>query len=713
MPSPKSIKKRLRGFVEQAAEDLSSPFRLAGALAGFNVDDAMDAGGDVLRLLSRPAGATVGALAGENPAESARGAIRGFADPESGLRRGRDVGFVRHLPDEDVVGALSPRDIGGGVASAVLDPLNLVGVGGISLARKGGTAAKTAARASRAIPVEEVPHFVEPTLTAIDTLAQRQDPLTHLMARIKDAKPLQQQNKELLSKFRSQQAEAFTGALKSGEGGETGMKSAIGAMRGSAERVTFEPIRDYIGQVGVDDLANRIAASGIQPFEKVNAFEALTNILDGEVPTPSSLAKLDSVFPGVTDALKKANIFPKDPWFQKAVDIANLPRAVMASGDLSATLRQSAMAAPSHPRAWLRAMADQVAAYRSQAGAEGAMERINSHPLRSFLDDMKVDILPIDGNAPFTAREEAFMSKIANNLPLVERSQRAYTTALNSMRAGMAYDILNGMSPEKLAAMTPDSLEKIGRMVNAFTGRGTIPRSAQQYQSLLNAAFFSPRNNIGRVQAHLSLLSNEPIVRKEAAKSLVAFYATGSGILASARIAGLRVGMTPGSSDFGKIELPGGTRLDIWGGNAQLFRLIYNFLTGETVNVEGDVTERNQGATIMRFLRTKLAPGPGLVVNQLVGRDVIGRETRTPTAYARQALESLTPLFLQDLAEAAVAAGPAEGAAAGTASFFGVGAQSQEPTTTGGLAPGRLPRAPVLPRQQLPKLKLATPPRAR
>ena len=523
----------------------------------------------------------------------------------------------------------------------------------------------------------------------VDPTAPYYDPKSVLIQRIADAKPLQTQNEELLSQFRSRQAGAFAGASESGPGGEAGFNRALGAMRGAAERVSFQPLRDSLQPGQSDELFNAVTSSSLRPFEQATAGEALRGILDGHVPTPSAIVQLERVFPGVTDALRKANVLPKESAWEKArriaSDIANAPRALMTSGELSATLRQMAMAAPSHPRAWYRAVSDQWGAYRSLERAQAAMQRIDEHPLRAFLDDMGVDILPIDYDAPFDLREEAFMSRIVGEVPLVERSQRAYTVGMNSMRAGMAYDILSHLSPERLAAMTPQRLEALGDMVNAFNGRGKIPASLEKIQPELNALFFSPKLQFGRVQANLAVFSRDSLVRKEAAKSLVAFYGTGMGILAAANAAGFEVGTTPGTADFGKIVLPGGTRLDIWGGNAQLFRFIANLATGETISSTGVHRDQNQAATVMRFLRTKLAPTPALVGNLMVGKDLIGRETRTPEGLARQAIQMVTPLFIQDIVESVRGAGLAEGAVTGTAAFFGIGTQYQEaPESTDG-----------------------------
>lgn len=110
-------------------------------------------------MLSAPSGAVGGFLSGSNPADSFRGAIEGFKNPD--FSDFRDIGFVRGMSDKDVIGSLSPRDIAGGVSGLVLDPLNAIGVGklddAVQLGARGaGKAAGAARRAAGSEGVQRV-----------------------------------------------------------------------------------------------------------------------------------------------------------------------------------------------------------------------------------------------------------------------------------------------------------------------------------------------------------------------------------------------------------------------------------------------------------------------------------------------------------------------------------------------------------------------------
>ena len=61
------------------------------------------------------------------------------------------------------------------------------------------------------------------------------------------------------------------------------------------------------------------------------------------------------------------------------------------------------------------------------------------------------------------------------------------------------------------------------------------------------------------------------MVRKEAARDLVAFLGIGASVLGLAKMAGAEIETEPTSSDFGKIKI-GNTRYDIWAGFQQFAR---------------------------------------------------------------------------------------------------------------------------------------------
>ncbi len=75
-----------------------------------------------------------------------------------------------------------------------------------------------------------------------------------------------------------------------------------------------------------------------------------------------------------------------------------------------------------------------------------------------------------------------------------------------------------------------------------------------------------------------------------------------------------------------------------------------------------------------RFLRSKLAPVPGSVVNVLAGKDVVGK----PVTLTSEAKRSLTPLAMSDILKTMEEQGVPRGTALSILSMFGMGLQTYE-----------------------------------
>lgn len=350
---------------------------------------------------------------------------------------------------------------------------------------------------------------------------------------------------------------------------------------------------------------------------------------------------------------KQSGLKINDNVWDNIVDALGSARVLMASGDLSFILRQASMAAPRNPELWAKSVREGVKAYASEEAAILSQAKYLADPMRHLAERGKLAIsrLGKGETEEIFERRNTYASKILEKIPLLERSERAYITSSNELRMGMFKNILNNYyTPEKLSTISDKELQQIAGFVNAITGRGNIPERLEQFAPAMNALFFSPRNLFGRVEANLSVFSSNPVVRKEAAKSLISYYGTGVGILGAAKIAGLNVGTDPNSSDFGKIKLPSGARIDIWGGNQQIYRLISNMASGEITSTEGIARSQDRATTLWNFLHSKMAPVPSAALDLLSGKDYLGRpETMTPSLAADKAIGFVMPLFAKDL----------------------------------------------------------------
>ena len=533
------------------------------------------------------------------------------------------------------------------------------------------------------------------------TSRQAVDLLLKAMRSARALHPLQVQN---VDDLHYQQAGAIANAYKTFTGEEAAVQ-AMGSIKGTlAGPVQYPGLKGVLTQPQVDALYQGVTShADLRPFDKLHAHIALYNITEGILPTPSTLWQLARVYPDV--AKQVIDMTPKPPWWTRAynltTDLLGTSRTLQTFGEFSASTRQASMSAARHPRIWAQAMRNQIDATFSEDAAKRIMAEIAADPLSKYLDYAKVDILPIDSSGvPLTLREEAFFSDLAQKVPGVKESGRGHTTTMNSQRAGLFYDILQRrFTPEQLALVdnakalrepsantslsvlaelkkAEDNLKAAGAFVNAITGRGTL-KGLEANARLLNALFYSPRNTIGRFQVHLMPLSfwTNPMIAREATENLAAYYATGIGFLEMARRAGrLNVGTDPDESDFGKIVLPNGTRIDIWGGNAQMMRFIAR-LGGEETTASGFTKPITKLDAITDYLTSKLAPVPGYAASILREKDFAGRPM-TARKMAEDAVKLAAPLWLQSMIEATSNAGLSGLAVAAPLGGVGIGIQS-------------------------------------
>jgi hypothetical protein len=285
-----------------------------------------------------------------------------------------------------------------------------------------------------------------------------------------------------------------------------------------------------------------------------------------------------------------------------------------------------------------------------------------------------------------TPQEEMLRSRIANKIPGVAASNRAFTTYMNLQRV-QAFDALYDGYPGQ---MTPKVAKEIAAKVNTATGRGSI----KGWESVIKNAsevLFAPKLYISRFKllAGEPMWSGDPYVRKAFAKDYARFIAAIGAIYAlNALINDEPVETDPRSSDFGKIRIrsttdvgdagPVSTRIDITGGLNQYTVLLSQMTTGDRKALAtGEIQEANRGDTLAKFLRSKLSPVIGSSVDVLQGKNVIGEEV-TPLDAARRLV---TPLQFQDIYEAMQEHGIAKGAALSMLGFFGAGVQTFEPRT--------------------------------
>lgn len=364
-------------------------------------------------------------------------------------------------------------------------------------------------------------------------------------------------------------------------------------------------------------------------------------------------------------------------------EIANFNRATLASLDFSGWLRQNVIPVFSHPLKSIRQFKGSASATLSDFRAEKIATEINNRPQSYLYHKSALEIRELDGIV--TKLEESFMSKLAEKIPIVgiivRASNRNMLTLGNLIRTALFDDFLL-----KNPNATHAELTNYANGLNKMTGIGDLGQFAAAANAL-SLGFFAPKLAVSRVQAPLLPFKRglSPRVRRQFARDLGGFVATGSAILGLASIWAednddIEVGADPRESDWGKIRV-GNTRIDIWGGFQQPARLIWRTGLGITdrIGISGQhltKTERefDYVEELTRFAQYKQAPFIGLTRSLLEGKTAVGEPVTVTEAFAK----SLVPLILQDVRDAYKEAGFARAAGAGALAFFGVGVNTFE-----------------------------------
>lgn len=359
------------------------------------------------------------------------------------------------------------------------------------------------------------------------------------------------------------------------------------------------------------------------------------------------------------------NRTPHEKLKDTAIDIANIPRTVMASIDLSAPLRQGVIFSAAHPKLTFgeggsfREMFKYFQSDKAIRGLQRTIEDSPNAPLyiksKLYLANEKTNIGRLSG------REEAFLSTLPERVPIlgkgIKASNRAYAGFLDKMRM----DVFDFYSEQfKKSGVTfesnPKAYKDLAKFINSATGRGTLG-GFERSATALSGFLFSPRLIASRLQLlnPVYYYKLDPMVRKIAMKDMVKFLGAGMTTLSLAKLAGAEVETDPRSADFGKIKV-GDTRLDVWGGFQQYAVFGSRFATGQQKIGGGRIRDLDGKAfpfttradLVTKFVRNKYSPALGFVWDWASGKDVTGQKFDL----TNKALDLITPLAMRDLYEA-------------------------------------------------------------
>src|SRR5690606_7104297 len=385
---------------------------------------------------------------------------------------------------------------------------------------------------------------------------------------IKEAGKVRKDTEKLYTQERRQRAGKLASAIERGkEGGEATVNEALGTLKGELPKADFDNVRGKFKQEEIDQLFNALWQSELRPFEKVNAVTGLGKLFGeggGKIPTTSELALLEKVFGSelVKEVQGKRGVWEKTR--ANFLEAINIPRAILSSFDMSAPFRQGLVLTVSKPRQSIPAMGDMVKMFFNEKAFKELETDLATRKNVDLYEEAGLYLSGRKGEARTLAqREEVFMSKMADRIPIlgiaIRASERAYLGYLNKMRADVFDNlasafIKDGITPES----NPKAFQDLASFINNATGTGKLGKYGERVSTLLNGVFFSPRN----FAAKLTLLNPayyaklEKPVRIEAMKDMLTLVGAGTTVLSLASmIPGVKVETDPRSSDFGKIRV--------------------------------------------------------------------------------------------------------------------------------------------------------------
>jgi len=377
------------------------------------------------------------------------------------------------------------------------------------------------------------------------------------------------------------------------------------------------------------------------------------------------------------------NLKPKSIWEHIATPF-NTARSLITSIDLSAMFRQGGFITFGNPARAAKAVGPMLKAFASQRKTAQINNDILNRDNAPLYAKSGLYLAPVEGTMKLSEREEAFMTSLAEKIPGVAASGRAYTTYLNKLRADSFDTMVATLG--KNGEVTIEEAEAIAKFINVATGRGSLG-GFEKSAVALNTIFFAPKYAASRFQL-LGGAITQPIkavagqnkrahrlIVKEYAKYLIGM----SLVYALAKMAGGDVEDDPRSSDFGKIRI-GNTRIDPLSGLSQTTVLLSRLASGETKSVRGVRKIRGDvpyGAPdtsdfVKKFFRYKLSPMFGTAANVLTGESAVGEEVTPGTT-----LRDLTiPLSVREVYESIQEQGVPKGTALSMLAILGMGLQT-------------------------------------
>lgn len=371
----------------------------------------------------------------------------------------------------------------------------------------------------------------------------------------------------------------------------------------------------------------------------------------------------------LADVIEDAKALPKGPEKDGIIRKTNSAmRSLLTTWDLSAPGRQGKAFLLN--KAYWTSLDDMVRAWGSEEAAHKINESITEHPSGYFKQGVSESGRPEPSFAEksgldLAPNEEAFKGTFGDKLKKysgINKAGRAHTAFLNKLRSDQ---FVAFMEDSKKAGRSgedhPLIAQQFAKFINDGTGRGSLnigKWKLERNAGALSDVFFAPKNMSGQIRTWNSILNPyryyqaDPIMRKQALKSLFAVSGMGMAAGELGKLVGGEVSNDPTSTDFRKIVI-GDTRIDFFGGYQQFPVAAMRLLAGKTTSPSGksiDLTAGKFGmptraSTAERFFTNRLAPLPAFVWAWMSNREFDGK----PFEIKKGLYERTLPIAMEDM----------------------------------------------------------------
>jgi hypothetical protein len=452
-------------------------------------------------------------------------------------------------------------------------------------------------------------------------------------------------------------------AVKAGAGA---IRRALGRAGEQALEAEIPSITGAVTEGGVEDLARSMGTAGESPTVRRALGLSEQSGLQNTIEEGAA-----EISPSVAHRVKSG-----------LADIYHGPRALMASADISAPLRQGALLTIP-PSQWGRAAKAGVRMFEafSTKRYERIVEEIGSHPDAEIAQASGLH-LSTQMKEGLRKTEEDFISRYADKIPIVKHSQQAYETYLDSLRMDTFAKYKRVIDAQDFTPLQKQiAYEGAAKWINIASGRGSLGQTLDKAMPALNNIFFAPRYVASRLNvlnpvmyAKNSMTAEGRVILKQQMSELMQFAGMTAATYGLAKAAGADVSLSPSSPDFLKIKF-GNYRYDPLAGLQQVMRLVYRIGADISIAAQGKKAQPGESALDIgsRFLRSKLGPVPSYFADFLTRRTFTGE----PFQPMKGAVERVTPIMWQDFIDAYQREGLG-GVAKVSPGMVGVGVQNYE-----------------------------------